>query len=79
MTWLKSQVGTLLTAVTLLVVIGISFGQLTAVQEQVTRELAGKADKAAVTREFDQLHAQLVEIDRKVDLIIVSLVAKTEK
>jgi|GEM_PF-6386926 len=71
MTWLKSQVGTILTLVTLLIAVGISFGRLDTRQDEMCLQLQAKADKAAVTREMDQIHDQLGEINRKLDTLIL--------
>jgi hypothetical protein len=74
MTWLRGQIGTLLTAVTMLVAVGISYGQLQARQLDLCRALEHKADKAVVEREMDQIHGQLGEINRKLDTLILQRV-----
>lgn len=71
MTWIKGQLGTLITAVALLVTVGIAFGRLDTRQDDMCMQLQGKADKAAVTREMDQIHGQLTEINRKLDALLL--------
>jgi len=71
MTWFKGQIGTLLTAITLLIAVGISFGRLDTRQDEMCLQLQAKADKAAVTREMDQLHGRLDEINRKLDALLL--------
>jgi hypothetical protein len=69
--WLKSQIGTVLTAVTLLIAVGISYGQLWARQADQCTALEEKADKAVVEREMDQIQAHLARIEAKVDQVIL--------
>lgn len=71
MTWFKSQIGTLLTAVTLLIAVGISFGRLDAKQDELCVQLQAKADKSAVTREMDQIQSRLAEINHKLDALLL--------
>jgi hypothetical protein len=71
MTWIKGQIGTILTLVTLLVAVGISFGRLDTRQDEMCLQLQAKADKAAVTREMDQVHDQLRQINNKLDTLIL--------
>jgi hypothetical protein len=71
--WLKGQVGTLLTAVTLLIAVGISYGQLQARQLDLCRALDNKADKAVVQREMDQIQTHLGRIEAKLDQAILEL------
>lgn len=71
MAWLKGQIGTLLTAVTLLVAVGISFGQLKGRQDDLCVAVTLKADKTAVQREMDQIQDRLGEINRKLDTLLL--------
>jgi hypothetical protein len=71
MTWIRGQVGTILTAVTLLIAVGIAFGRLDTRQDEMCLQLQGKADKASVTREMDQIHEQLRSIDGKLDALLL--------
>lgn len=71
MTWLRGQIGTMLTAVTLLVAVGISYGQLQARQLDLCRALESKADKAVVDREMDQVQGRLIRIEQKLDTLIL--------
>ena len=71
MTWLKGQLGTFLTAVTLLVAVGISFGQIKARQDDLCSAITLKADKEVVQREMDQLQSHLAEINRKLDALLL--------
>jgi hypothetical protein len=71
MSWLKGQLGTLLTAVTLLIAVGISFGQLKTRQDDLCAVVTSKADKETVQREMDQLQSHLVEINRKLDALLL--------
>jgi hypothetical protein len=73
MTWLKSQLGTVLTAVTLLIAVGISFGRLDARQDELCVQLQAKADKSAVQREMDQIQMHLSRIESKIDQVILGL------
>jgi hypothetical protein len=71
MSWIKGQLGTLITAVALLVTVGISFGRLDTRQEEMCVQLQGKADNPAVTREMDQIQARLAEINQKLDALLL--------
>lgn len=71
MAWIKGQIGTLLTAVTLLLAVGISWGRLDVRQDEICRQVQAKADKDAVTREMDQVQTHLAEINRKLDTLLL--------
>ncbi len=71
MTWIKSQLGVFLTAVTLLIAVGLWCGRLDARQDDLCTQLQTKADKEAVQREMDQVQTHLVEISRKLDTLIL--------
>jgi hypothetical protein len=71
MSWLKSQVGTVLTAITLLIAVGISYGQLWARQADQCKALELKADKAVTEREMDQIQGHLARIESKIDQVIL--------
>jgi hypothetical protein len=71
MGWIKGQLGTLLTLVTLLLAVGISFGQLKTRQDDLCAVVTSKADKDTVQREMDQLQMHLAEINRKLDALLL--------
>ena len=71
MSWMKGQIGTILTAVTLLIAVGISFGQLKGRQDDLATAVTAKADKTAVQREMDQIHEQLRCINSKLDALLL--------
>lgn len=76
MTWIRGQIGTLLTAITLLIAVGISFGQLKSRQDDLCAAVTLKADKTAVQREMDQIQDRLGEINEKLDTLILQHVPK---
>lgn len=63
MTWLKTNLGTLLTAVVLLLTAGIAYGRMAELAGQIN----AKADRAAVVRELDQIQRTLERIEGKLD------------
>ena len=67
MSWLKSQIGTILTAIVLLVSVGIAYGGMRTTQARLCEELQTKVDKEEVRRELDQLHTQMSRIESKLD------------
>ena len=71
MSWIKGQLGTLITATALLVTVGIAFGRLDTRQDEMCVQLQAKADKSAVTREMDQIQGRLAEINDKLDALLL--------
>jgi Tfp pilus assembly protein PilO len=77
--WIKTQFGPLVTLTIVLIGGLMAWSRLAACVEAVELRQADlrtivetKADKSAVTREMDQLHAQLDRIERKIDQIVLS-------
>lgn len=73
MTWLKRNVGPLIMVLIFLA------GSIVGVRADLCRQIEAKADKAAVTREMDQVHNDLERIEAKIDTLILNLPAKSEK
>jgi hypothetical protein len=67
MNWLKGQIGWILTAIVMLTGAAMAFGRMQTRTETIYAVLAEKADKAAVTRELDQIQATLERIEHKLD------------
>jgi hypothetical protein len=65
MTWLRDNVKVLVT------VLLFAATALAGVRAELKREISLKADSAAVTRELDQIHRQLTDIDVKLDQLIL--------
>ncbi len=61
--WFRSQIGWILTAVTLLAAACVSWGRMS----QICTAVNDKADKSAVTREMDQIQKTLDRIESKID------------
>jgi hypothetical protein len=65
MTWLKGQMGWILTSVTLLIAAGMAFGRI----QEIGRSVELKADQASIVRELDLVHDQLNRIEQKIDTL----------
>lgn len=65
--WLKTNLTCLVTLGALLAGTAATWGRMGAAYQQID----GKADKAAVTREMDQIHEQLNSIEGKLDAFLL--------
>ena len=65
-TWIKSQVGTLLTLIVLVVGVAVAWGRI----DEQCGQIEAKADKEAVYRELDHIQETLFIINGKLDCII---------
>ena len=74
MRWLKSQLGTILTSITLLIAASMAFARLDSRQTELgfrqaelDRMVQSKVDRDVVLRELDQIQSKLARMESKID------------
>lgn len=62
MTWIKSQLGTIITVCCLIATVAAGWGHLDARQDRLCDQIEQKADKEPLYRELDQIQKKLDRI-----------------
>ncbi|MDD3444185.1 MAG: hypothetical protein PHS60_02140 [Zavarzinia sp.] len=65
--WFKNQIGVVVTVLGLFAAVVAGYSRLETQQAALCQAVERKADKEAVTREMDHIHAALERIENKLD------------
>jgi archaellum component FlaC len=66
LTWLKSNLATLITLMVLVIGTAVAYGRMS----EICSRVESKADREAITREIDQINNRLERIENKVDRLL---------